>query len=77
MPAIPIATAHRLFTEAITQLSTVMDDGANDTELLSMLAVNESISRRLDQVTVAAMAALEQRGAFAERDDGVVRGRRC
>ena len=68
MPAHPVATAHRLLAEAVDALTAAVDGGgATDTELLSVLTLNEGMARRLDRLTVAAVAVLERRGAFAER----------
>jgi hypothetical protein len=67
MPATPVATAHRLLTEAVDALTAAVAGGATDAELLSVLTLNEGLARRLDRLTVAAVAVLERRGAFADR----------
>ena len=67
MPTSPVAAAHRLLTEAVDALTAALDGGATDAELLSVLTLNEGIVRRLDRITVAAVAALERQGGFAER----------
>jgi hypothetical protein len=63
----PVATAHRLLDEAITALCAAAGPAATDTELLSVLTLCEGIGRRLDRLVVDTVAALERRGAFAER----------
>ena len=67
MSTTPVATAHRLLVEAVDALSAAVDGGATDTEWLSVLTLNEGMVRRLDRITVAAVAALERQGGFAER----------
>ena len=61
-----LATAHRLLAQAVDELSTVAESGADD-ELVSLLTVCEGAARRLDRVTVDAVAALERCGTFAKR----------
>jgi hypothetical protein len=63
----PVATAHRLLTEAVDALSAAAESGVTDEELLSTLTVCEGMTRRLDQVVVTTVATLDRRGAFAER----------
>jgi hypothetical protein len=63
----PVATAHRLLTEAVDVLSAAAESGVTDEELLSTLTVCEGMTRRLDQVVVTTVATLDRRGAFAER----------
>ena len=67
MPTGPVATAHRLLAEAVDALSAAAESGVTDDELLSTLTVCEGVTRRLDQVVVTTVAALDRRGAFAER----------
>src|SRR6185312_15339360 len=62
----PLASAHRLLVQAVDALGDAAGSAA-DTELLSVLAVCEDVARRLDRITVAAVAALERRGVFAEK----------
>ena len=66
MPTGSLTTAHRLLAQAVDELSAVAESGADD-ELVSLLTVCEGAARRLDRVTVDAVAALERRGTFAER----------
>src|SRR6476646_11802558 len=66
MSAGSLDTAHRLLAQAVDELSAVAVSGADD-ELVSLLTVCEGAARRLDQVTVDAVAALERRGTFSER----------
>jgi hypothetical protein len=66
MSASGLAIARRLLDEAAEALSAVADSGA-DAELLSALTACEEMSRRLDRITVEAVAALSRRGVFAER----------
>ena len=61
-----LATAHRLLAQAVDELCAVAESGADD-ELVSLLTVCEGAARRLDRVTVDAVAALERRGTFSER----------
>ena len=61
-----LSTAHRLLAQAVDELSAVAETGADD-ELVSLLTVCEGAARRLDRVTVDAVAALERRGTFSER----------
>jgi uncharacterized protein DUF222 len=63
----PVATAHRLLTEALDALAAAAGSGATDAELLSTLTVCEGLTRRLDRLTVATVSVLQRRGAFAER----------
>jgi 5-methylcytosine-specific restriction protein A len=63
----PVPAAHRLLTEAVHALAAAAGPGASDDELLAALTLCEGITRQLDQVVVAAVAALERRGTFAER----------
>jgi uncharacterized protein DUF222/HNH endonuclease len=67
MSGSPVATAHRLLTEAIDALTAAADHGAADAELLSVLTICEGLNRRLDHLTVSAISTLQRRGAFAER----------
>jgi 5-methylcytosine-specific restriction protein A len=61
-----LATAHRLLDQTVDALCAVAESGADD-ELVSLLTVCEGTARRLDRVTVDAVAALERRGTFSER----------
>ena len=61
-----LATAHRLLLQAVDALGEVAGLGS-DTDLVSVLTLCETVARRLDRVTVDAVAVLERRGAFAER----------
>src|SRR5688572_14947987 len=64
----PVATAHRLLTEAVEQLSAAAESGAaGDAELLSALTICEGVTRRLDRLTLTTISTLQRRGAFAER----------
>ncbi len=63
----PLAHAHRLLVEAVDALAAATGPGAGDDELLSALTLCEGMARRLDQVTVSALADLERRGVFTER----------
>ena len=63
----PVATAHRLLTEAVDALRAAAESGITDQELLSTLTVCEGMTRRLDQVVVTTVATLDRRGALAER----------
>lgn len=62
----PLALAHRLLTEAVDALAGAAGQ-AGDVELISVLTLGEGTVRRLDRVTVGALAELERRGTFAER----------
>jgi Domain of unknown function (DUF222)/HNH endonuclease len=62
----PLAHAHRLLTEAVDAVAAA-GVAAGDDELLSALTLCEGTVRRLDRVTVTALADLERRGVFAER----------
>ena len=62
----PSAAAHRLLAQAVDALTAVAESGS-DAELVSLLTVCEGAARRLDRVTVDAVAALERRGTFSER----------
>jgi hypothetical protein len=58
--------AHRLLAQAVEALSAAAEAGS-DAELISVLSLCEGMVRRLDRVTVDAVATLERRGAFTER----------
>jgi hypothetical protein len=62
----PLVAAHRLLAQAVDAVSAAAA-GAGDDELVSVLAVCEGAARRLDQVVVDAVAALERRGVFIDR----------
>ncbi|MEQ3550127.1 DUF222 domain-containing protein [Pseudonocardia nematodicida] len=66
MPAGPVATAHRLLTEAFAALDEIRETGT-DTDLMSLLPLCEGAIRKLDRTTVATVADLDRRGAFADR----------
>ena len=51
----PLERAHRLFSEAVDVLAGVVESGA-DHELLSVITMCEGATRRLDRVTVDAVA---------------------
>ena len=75
-----LVSAHRLVEEALGGLAAAAET-ASDDELVSLLAVCEGASRRLEQLSVAAIGALCRRGVFAERGyrtpvAGVVRSAR-
>ncbi|MBN9100982.1 MAG: DUF222 domain-containing protein [Pseudonocardia sp.] len=59
-----LAPASRLLTEAVDALGAAAE---SDTELLAALTVGEGARRRLDRLTVHAVATLQRRGAFGER----------
>ena len=68
MSAGAVEHAHRLLAEAVQALAEVSaTSAATDAELLSTLTVCEGTTRRLDRLTVDAVATLQRRGAFAER----------
>jgi 5-methylcytosine-specific restriction protein A len=58
--------ARRLLAQAVDALSAAAG-ASSDAELISVLSSCEGMVRRLDRVTVDAVAPLERRGAFAER----------
>lgn len=66
MSAGSLDTAHRLLAQAVDALRAVAESGTDD-ELVSLLTVCEGAVRRLDRITVDAVAALERRGTFSER----------
>ena len=61
-----LATAQRLFTQALDAVRGVAEAGSAG-ERLSVLTLCEGMARQLDQVTVAAVAGLDRDGVFAER----------
>lgn len=67
MPSERLATAHRLLTEAVAALRAAAGADASADERLSVLTLCEGGVRRLDQVTVATVAALDREGSFTER----------
>lgn len=67
MPSERLATAHRLLTEAVAALRAAAGPDATAEERLSVLTLCEGGVRRLDQVTVATVAALDREGSFTER----------
>ena len=62
----PSAAAQRLLVQAVEALGEVMESGS-DVELVALLSTCDTVVRRLDRVTVDAVAVLERRGVFAER----------
>ena len=62
----PSAAAQRLLAQAADALVEVVGS-SSDAELVALLTTCESVVRRLDRVTVSAVAALERRGVFAEK----------
>ena len=66
MTETPLERAHRHLMAAADALAGVVGSGA-DPELLSVVTMCEGAGRRLDRVTVDAVAVLERRGFFAER----------
>lgn len=62
-----LAVAQRLLTEAVDALARAAEPGAGDAELIGVLTVAEGVRRRIDMVTVGALADLQRRGAFVER----------
>src|SRR5919107_844178 len=66
MSGASLATAHRLLLQAVDALGEAAGLGS-DAELMSVLTLCEGATRRLDRVTVDALAALERRGVFAQR----------
>jgi len=63
----PLDGANRLFARAVEALRVAAGPTAGDADLLAVLTFGEGARRALDQVTVAALAALERRGIFAAR----------
>jgi uncharacterized protein DUF222/HNH endonuclease len=64
----PVALAYHRLQAAMDELRAAAESAlASDEELLSTLTVAEGVSRQLDQVTVATVATLQRRGAFAAR----------
>ena len=66
MSETPLERAHRHLVAAADALAGVVGSGA-DPELLSVVTMCEGAGRRLDRVTVDAVAVLERRGFFTER----------
>lgn len=66
MPTGSLTTAYRLLSQAADELHGVAESGSDD-ELVSLLTVCEGVARRLDRITVDAVAALDRRGTFIER----------
>lgn len=62
-----LETVHRLLTEAADALAAATGPGSADSELISALTLCEGAARSLDRLAVHTVAALQQRGAFAER----------
>ena len=62
----PTAAAQRLLLQAVDALAAATGS-AGDAELVALLTTCEAATRRLDRITVDAVAALERRGVFADR----------
>jgi 5-methylcytosine-specific restriction protein A len=62
----PLASAHRLFRQAVDALSVAARSGKDD-DRVSVLTLCEGMVRQLDRVTVTTVAALERDGVLAER----------
>ena len=62
----PSAAAQHLLVQAAEAVLAVAQSGS-DAELVGLLSTCEAVVRRLDRVTVDAVAALDRRGAFTER----------
>jgi 5-methylcytosine-specific restriction protein A len=62
----PLASAQRLFAQAVDALRGVAASGA-DADRVSVLTLCAGMARQLDQVTVATVAGLERDGVFAVR----------
>ncbi|MDT7580500.1 MAG: hypothetical protein QOK35_1764 [Pseudonocardiales bacterium] len=60
------AAADRLLAQALAALDACAEAGG-DAELIAVLTCCEGAVRRLDRITVSAVARLERSGAFAER----------
>ena len=60
----PSATAQRLLVQAADAVLDAVGS-SSDAELVALLGTCESVVRRLDRVTVDAVAALDRRGVFA------------
>lgn len=63
----PLRESHRLLEEAVDGLFVAAGPLATDAELESVLTLCEGVVRRVDHVTVGAIAELSRRGTFAER----------
>ena len=61
-----LVSAQRLVEEALGKLAAATETVSDD-ELVSLLAVCEGASRRLERLSVTAIGALTRRGVFAER----------
>jgi hypothetical protein len=57
----PSAAAQRLLVQAVEALGEVTESGS-DVELVALLSTCDTVVRRLDRVTVDAVAVLERRG---------------
>ena len=62
----PLAAAQRLFAQALDAVREVTGAGSAG-ERVSVLTLCESVGRQLDQVAVAAVAALDRDGVFADK----------
>ena len=62
----PLAAAQRLFAQALDAVREVTGAGSVG-ERVSVLTLCESVGRQLDQVAVAAVAALDRDGVFADK----------
>ena len=66
MTETPLERAHRHLVAAADALAGVVESGA-DHELLSVITLCEGATRRVDRVTVDAVAVVERRGFFTDR----------
>jgi 5-methylcytosine-specific restriction protein A len=66
MSTASLADTHRLLLQAVDALDQAAGS-SGDAELVSVLTLCEAVVRRLDRVTVGAVAALERRGVFAAK----------
>jgi 5-methylcytosine-specific restriction protein A len=66
MSTASLIDAHRLLLQAVDALDQAAGP-SGDAELVSVITLCETVVRRLDRVTVDAVAALEQRGVFAAK----------
>jgi Domain of unknown function (DUF222)/HNH endonuclease len=62
-----LALAQRLLAEAVEALAAAAGSRAGDAELVGVLTLAEGARRRIDRLTLGALANLQRRGTFAER----------
>ncbi|WP_170183724.1 HNH endonuclease signature motif containing protein [Pseudonocardia hydrocarbonoxydans] len=62
----PLRAAHQHLAAALEELATATRT-ASDTDLVSVLTLCEGLSRRVDAISVSAVATLDQRGVFLTR----------